>query len=235
MSSPDSSVVRKAAGSLDSPRSLGSSSEEGASTLRKSEVAQARDKSGTNSRYEVIIPDIDDRAHRPPTGFHTFYLNQVDMGLRFPIPRFIVDLCNHLGVSASQLAPNSYSYLLSLGILRSYFEVPLSNYTLMQLIQFHQPLPGTSVYSWRARVEMIDLCLSNYDCSIPIVNRVVHAVTGACADWSHLEVPRCAGRAARGASRVHMECLFRRVLAEECLDRCPDVTFLTRGMYSKPR
>ncbi|KZV52308.1 hypothetical protein F511_37698 [Dorcoceras hygrometricum] len=175
MSSPDSSVVRKAAGSLDSPRSSGSSSEEGgtpplripvvpegriardevelassrcawcrikALTLRESDIAQVRDKSGMNSGYEVIIPDVDDRAHRPPTGFHTFYLNQVDMVFSFPILRFIAELCSHLGVSPSQLAPNSYSYILSLGILLSYFDVPLSNYTLMQLILVKRLGPG---------------------------------------------------------------------------------------------
>ncbi|KZV44390.1 hypothetical protein F511_15738 [Dorcoceras hygrometricum] len=42
-----------------------------------------------------------------------------------PIPR----------VSPSQLALNSYSFLLSLGVLLSFFKVPLSTYVLMHFVQ----------------------------------------------------------------------------------------------------
>ncbi|KZV41345.1 hypothetical protein F511_37993 [Dorcoceras hygrometricum] len=57
------------------------------------------------------------------------------MGLKFPILRFITSLCQYLNVSPSQLAPNSYSFLLSLGVLLSFFDIPLTTYVLMQLIQ----------------------------------------------------------------------------------------------------
>ncbi|KZV31154.1 hypothetical protein F511_24141 [Dorcoceras hygrometricum] len=46
--------------------------------------------------YEIMIPVAEDQAHLPPEGYHTFYLNHLEMGLRFPVPRFIQNLCDHL-------------------------------------------------------------------------------------------------------------------------------------------
>ncbi|KZV31070.1 hypothetical protein F511_31380 [Dorcoceras hygrometricum] len=106
-----------------------------ASTLRQSDISVIRDKAGINDLYEVVIPHVRDRAHRPPPGFHSFYVNQIDRGLKFPISKFITDLCDHLGVSPSQLTPNSFSSLLSLGILLKFFRVPLSTFTIMRLVQ----------------------------------------------------------------------------------------------------
>ncbi|KZV46783.1 hypothetical protein F511_15343 [Dorcoceras hygrometricum] len=57
------------------------------------------------------------------------------MGLRFPIPRFIAVLCHHIKISPSQLAPNSYSFLLALAVLLCYHDLPLIPYVLMRLIQ----------------------------------------------------------------------------------------------------
>ncbi|KZV14737.1 hypothetical protein F511_41175 [Dorcoceras hygrometricum] len=56
-----------------------------ASTLRQSDISYVKDKAGITSLYEVVIPPIHARAHRPPVGFHTFYINQIDRGLRFPL------------------------------------------------------------------------------------------------------------------------------------------------------
>ncbi|KZV35202.1 hypothetical protein F511_09014 [Dorcoceras hygrometricum] len=64
------------------------------------------------------------------------------MGLRFLLPRFIADLCQHIKISPSQLAPNSYSFLLSLAILLRYHNLPLVPYVLMQLIKIKRLGPG---------------------------------------------------------------------------------------------
>ncbi|KZV50391.1 hypothetical protein F511_33782 [Dorcoceras hygrometricum] len=53
-----------------------------ASTLRQSDISYVKDKARITSLYEVVIPPIHARAHRPPVGFHTFYINQIDRGLR---------------------------------------------------------------------------------------------------------------------------------------------------------
>ncbi|KZV19085.1 hypothetical protein F511_10136 [Dorcoceras hygrometricum] len=130
MSSPDSSIVRRVAESLDSPspsrlrnegeevpssidlhraRMLRIARDEvhlvaqgcpwyevKASTLRESDISLIKEKAGIFVLYEVVIPHVEARAHRPPPGFHTFYINQIDRGLRFPIPKFISRLCSHL-------------------------------------------------------------------------------------------------------------------------------------------
>ncbi|KZV45160.1 hypothetical protein F511_11760 [Dorcoceras hygrometricum] len=146
MSSPSTTPVSSTAASIDSvpvspetkepwlpdQAELGSSQppwyEEKSSNLRSSDISFIKEKGGMSDRFEVVIPNPNERAHRPPRGFHSFYINQLEMGLRFPLPRFIADLCQHIKISPSQLAPNSYSFLLSLAILLRYHNLPLVPY-----------------------------------------------------------------------------------------------------------
>ncbi|KZV30466.1 putative galacturonosyltransferase-like 3 [Dorcoceras hygrometricum] len=116
--------------------------EEKSSNLRLSDIATIKEKGGTMGKFEVVLPHPDERAHRPPPGFHTFYMNQIDMGLRFPLPRFIAALCHYIKISSIQLAPNSYSFLLALAVLLSYHQLPLISYVLMQQIQIKRLGPG---------------------------------------------------------------------------------------------
>ncbi|KZV23790.1 hypothetical protein F511_22454 [Dorcoceras hygrometricum] len=109
-----------------------------ASLLQESDKALIRDLSGMSDQYEILIPLPEDRAHLPPEGYHTFYLNQLEMGLRFPVPRFIQNLCDHLKVSPSQLTPNSYSSLLALGVLLKCYQAPLSLHLICNLTQIRQ-------------------------------------------------------------------------------------------------
>ncbi|KZV24695.1 hypothetical protein F511_11274 [Dorcoceras hygrometricum] len=109
--------------------------EEKSSTLKLSDISLIKERGGMMDKFEVALPHPDERAHRPPPGFHTFYVNQLDMGLRFPIPRFLTSLCKHIKISPIQLAPNSYSFLLAPAVLLSYHDLPLTPYVLMQLVQ----------------------------------------------------------------------------------------------------
>ncbi|KZV52604.1 hypothetical protein F511_25856 [Dorcoceras hygrometricum] len=158
MSSPSTSRVGSAAESIDSASPISQAGEpwlpepgelpttpwyeEKASTLRLSDIPIIKDKGGMMGKFEVVIPHPDERAHRPPPGFHTFYMNQIEMGLRFPIPRFIAAFCRHIALSPSQLAPNSYSFLLALAVLLNYHGLPLIPYVLMQLVQIKRLGPG---------------------------------------------------------------------------------------------
>ncbi|KZV25556.1 hypothetical protein F511_26970 [Dorcoceras hygrometricum] len=160
MSSPSTTPVSSTAASIDSvpvspetkepwlpdQAELGSSPppwyEEKSSNLRSSDISFIKEKGGMSDSFEVMIPGLNERAHRPPRGFHSFYINQLEMGLRFPLLRFIVDLCQHIKISPSQLAPNSYSFLLSLAILLRYHNLPLVPYVLMQLIKIKRLGPG---------------------------------------------------------------------------------------------
>ncbi|KZV14598.1 hypothetical protein F511_40817 [Dorcoceras hygrometricum] len=111
MSSFSDIVVRSAAESLDSiPLSsetrgpmlpdeaeLASSGlpwyKEKVSNLRISDIPLIKKKWGISENFEVVLPGPKERAHcPPPPGFHSFYVNQLDMGLRFLIPRFITSL-----------------------------------------------------------------------------------------------------------------------------------------------
>ncbi|KZV57474.1 hypothetical protein F511_32150 [Dorcoceras hygrometricum] len=67
--------------------------------------------------------------------------NQAELG-SLSLPWFITSLFQHIKVSPSQLAPNSYSFLLALDVLLSYFNIPLIPYVLMQLIQIKRLGPG---------------------------------------------------------------------------------------------
>ncbi|KZV21982.1 hypothetical protein F511_41243 [Dorcoceras hygrometricum] len=64
------------------------------------------------------------------------------MGLQFLLPRFIATLCQHIKISPSQLAPNSYSFILALATLLRYHNLPLIPYVLMQLVQIKRLGPG---------------------------------------------------------------------------------------------
>ncbi|KZV24694.1 hypothetical protein F511_11273 [Dorcoceras hygrometricum] len=109
-----------------------------ASLLQESDKAFIKDFSGMSDQYDILIPLSEDRAHLSPEGYHTFYINQLEMGLRFPVPRFIQSLCDHLSVSPSQLTPNSYSSLLGLGILLKYYQAPLSLHLIYNMTQIRQ-------------------------------------------------------------------------------------------------
>ncbi|KZV18435.1 hypothetical protein F511_21023 [Dorcoceras hygrometricum] len=91
-----------------------------------------------SDHYEIMIPMAKDQAHLPPEGYHTLYLNHLDMGLRFPVPRFIQNLCDHLKVSPSQLTPNSYSSLLALGVILWFFRAPFSLHLIYNFTQVRQ-------------------------------------------------------------------------------------------------
>ncbi|KZV25240.1 hypothetical protein F511_29679 [Dorcoceras hygrometricum] len=58
------------------------------------------------------------------------------------ISKFIAALCQNIKISPSQLAPNSYSFLLAFGVLLRYHNLPLVPYVLMQLVQVKRLGPG---------------------------------------------------------------------------------------------
>ncbi|KZV18896.1 hypothetical protein F511_23329 [Dorcoceras hygrometricum] len=106
ISSPDSNFVRRVPESIDCPspteashrenevpthraRILWIDKDEGrlaaqgctwyeikASTLRESDISSIKIKAGNIGLYEVVVPHVHARAHRPPAGFHTFYINK---------------------------------------------------------------------------------------------------------------------------------------------------------------
>ncbi|KZV32559.1 hypothetical protein F511_36802 [Dorcoceras hygrometricum] len=68
-------------------------------------------------KFEIVLPHPDERAHRPPPGFHTFYMNQLDMGLRFPIPSRPPELSQH---PPGPLRPHAASQIKRFGLGKFY-------------------------------------------------------------------------------------------------------------------
>ncbi|KZV48912.1 hypothetical protein F511_09700 [Dorcoceras hygrometricum] len=66
---------------------------------------------GMSDSFEVMIPGLNERAHRPPRGFHSFYINQLEMGLRFPRPRFTSRSLPAYQDKSKSTSPQSYSFL----------------------------------------------------------------------------------------------------------------------------
>ncbi|KZV42704.1 hypothetical protein F511_26809 [Dorcoceras hygrometricum] len=63
-------------------------------------------------KFEVVLPHPDERAHRPPPGFHTFYMNQIEMGLRdtvFPLSRRTPDRAPNLAPFLESMHGKSYN------------------------------------------------------------------------------------------------------------------------------
>lgn len=48
-----------------------------------------RERSGMPAGYDLALPKVEDRANSPPWVYHNFYTKQIDMFLRFPIPKTI--------------------------------------------------------------------------------------------------------------------------------------------------
>ncbi|KZV24448.1 hypothetical protein F511_25473 [Dorcoceras hygrometricum] len=116
MSSPSDNIVRSAAEYVDSvlkspetrelmlpyQAELASSGlpwyKEKASNLRLAYIPLIRVKWGTLDKFEVLLPEPEERAHRPPPGIHYFYVNQLEMGLSLGKEEFVMssefdDLC----------------------------------------------------------------------------------------------------------------------------------------------
>ncbi|KZV46551.1 UBX domain-containing protein 6-like [Dorcoceras hygrometricum] len=82
MSSLEVRLLRIARDEVELASSGGPWYEVKASTLRECDIPQVMDKSRMSSWFKVIVPDVEDRAHHPPSSFQTFYINQVDMSRR---------------------------------------------------------------------------------------------------------------------------------------------------------
>lgn len=94
-----------------------------------------RERSGMPAGFELAMPGAEDRAHKPSEGYYTFYTDRVDMGLRFSIPQTIQQFGKFFSVSPSQILPNPYAILLSLGVLLKYFGLNICIGRLRRIVQ----------------------------------------------------------------------------------------------------
>ncbi|KAK6145415.1 hypothetical protein DH2020_022235 [Rehmannia glutinosa] len=77
------------------------------------------------SSFRLRLPGLQDRPYNPPRGYITFFLEQLEEGLRFPVPEFLCRISKSFGVPLSEIVPNSIRLLLSFFMILSYVgEVP---------------------------------------------------------------------------------------------------------------
>lgn len=69
-----------------------------------------RERSGMPAEFDLAMPDAEDRAHKPPEGYYTFYTDQVEMGLRFSIPQTIQQFCKYFPFHRANYYPTPMSF-----------------------------------------------------------------------------------------------------------------------------
>lgn len=117
------------------------------SSFTRNNIAELKAKMGLPEQYSIVAPGLTDVASSPPEGCHTFFVDQVDMGLRLPLPSFIADLCHHFRISPSQLAPNSYSLLLSVAIVLKFLGFPVSITSLLGIVKINRKTKSKFYFS----------------------------------------------------------------------------------------
>ena len=63
--------------------------------------------------YRVIVPSPTDTVDNPPPGCVAVYLEALELGLRFPLPKIIMDILRTYDISIAQLVPNAWASILS--------------------------------------------------------------------------------------------------------------------------
>lgn len=87
------------------------------SWLTEEDEPRIRAFSGAPSDYTFIFPLSEDRAHAPPPGYYTFYLDQLEGGLRFPLPLFFQQLSQFYQIHLGQFTPNAFRTLCNFVVL----------------------------------------------------------------------------------------------------------------------
>ncbi|KZV33936.1 hypothetical protein F511_04161 [Dorcoceras hygrometricum] len=129
----------------DSIAELGSSKppwyEEKSSNLRSSDIPFIKEKGGCskNLRSSFLVPTRGLTALLGASIISTLISWRWVSGSSSEVYR---RLCQHIKISPSRLAPNSYSFLLALPTLIRYHNLPLITYVLMQLVQIKRLDPG---------------------------------------------------------------------------------------------
>ena len=63
--------------------------------------------------YRVIIPNPTNTIDRPPRGCVTVYLEALELGLLFPLPKVAMEILRTYDISIAQLVPNAWASILS--------------------------------------------------------------------------------------------------------------------------
>jgi len=63
--------------------------------------------------YRVIVPNPTDTVDNPPPGCVAVYLEALELGLRFPLPKIVMDILRTYEIAIAQLVPYAWASTLS--------------------------------------------------------------------------------------------------------------------------
>ena len=94
------------------------------STVTANELVEIASEYRLPMGCKVMVPSAKCHAAYPPKGFTAVSPQHMELGLRFPIPDYLISLLNDLQLAPFQLTANSYSQITSLAILFRKAELP---------------------------------------------------------------------------------------------------------------
>ena len=88
-----------------------------ASSLLESNVERLLEQFYFLEQFQLFALGVDGRMNNPPSGQVAFYVEDLRMGLRFSISKFVRNILDYYGFCPTQLAPNSVRLIISFALL----------------------------------------------------------------------------------------------------------------------
>ncbi|KAK6138826.1 hypothetical protein DH2020_027430 [Rehmannia glutinosa] len=98
------------------------------------------------SFFKLSIPSYTDRPFRPPPQGLTFFIGQLDGGLRFPINSFFSDVSSMYKIPLNQLTPNSFRIIAGFLIITKFLSITPSTDLFFALFQVKSSTPKGLFY-----------------------------------------------------------------------------------------
>ena len=139
----------------------------------------------------MLVPSPTGTVDKPPPGCVAVYLEALELGLHFPLPRIIVDILCTYDIAIAQLVPNAWAFILSFpatcklkrlecsALAFTYTHIIQWNnktcggkgwYRIIERLEFLSALDKpTSIHGWKYRFVYVKK--ENGEWSIPVWNK----------------------------------------------------------------
>ncbi|KAK6150286.1 hypothetical protein DH2020_015218 [Rehmannia glutinosa] len=98
------------------------------------------------SLFKLSLPSYTDRPFRPPPQSLTFFVGQLDGGLRFPINSFFSEVSSMYKIPLNQLTPNSFRIIAGFLIITKFLSIDPSTDLFFALFQVKSSTPKGLFY-----------------------------------------------------------------------------------------
>ncbi|KAI3470755.1 hypothetical protein Pfo_027418 [Paulownia fortunei] len=92
-----------------------------ATTLSEISLTNLRENAKIPEEFNVVLPGPRDRPRALPPNYVTFFVDQLEAGLRFPIPDLFFRISKSFSIPLMQLVPNSFRLMVGFWMVVSYF------------------------------------------------------------------------------------------------------------------